>query len=184
MSLLPEGERNNIKKIPDEQLQDEVNLIIFTQETECEYCKETKRILDELSQVNSKIKVESYDLSRDQNKAMEYNIEKVPATILSGKNRNAKIRFFGLPAGHGFSTMLEDTMDISKGVSRLSPSTKENIKQITKQIHIQIFVTLTCPYCPSAVRFTHQIALENDLVTANMTEAVEYPQLAQKYNVT
>jgi len=180
VSLLSDEERANIKKILDEQLQDELNLLVFTQETECEYCKETRQILEELSQVNIKIKVESYDLLRDQNKAKEYNIERAPAIILSGKNRSTKIRFFGLPAGHEFSMLLEDMIDVSKGISRLSPLTKENIKQITKPIHIQVFVTLTCPYCPSAVRIAHQIALENDLVTADMIEAVEFPQLAQK----
>jgi glutaredoxin len=50
-------------------------------------------------------------------------------------------------------------------------------------IHIQIFVTPTCPYCAMAVRFGHQFALECERIKADMIESTEFPHLAQKYSV-
>lgn len=50
-------------------------------------------------------------------------------------------------------------------------------------IHIQVFVTPTCPYCPSAVRMAHKMALYSDKITADMVSALEFPYLADKYEV-
>jgi predicted DsbA family dithiol-disulfide isomerase len=33
------------------------------------------------------------------------------------------------------------------------------------------------------VRLAHQFAIENDLITADMVEATEFPHLAQRYSV-
>jgi len=33
------------------------------------------------------------------------------------------------------------------------------------------------------VRLAHQLALESDLITADMVEAIEFPHLANKYDV-
>jgi glutaredoxin len=48
---------------------------------------------------------------------------------------------------------------------------------------MQVFVTPTCPYCPQAVLLAHKMALESDLVTADMVEATEFPHLSMKYSV-
>jgi protein-disulfide isomerase len=54
---------------------------------------------------------------------------------------------------------------------------------VTEPVHIQVFVTPTCPYCPQAVFMAHQFAMENPLIRADMVEAIEFPQLANKYRV-
>jgi glutaredoxin len=48
---------------------------------------------------------------------------------------------------------------------------------------MQVFVTPTCPYCPRAVILAHHMALVSDKVTADMVEAQEFPEMAQKYKV-
>jgi predicted DsbA family dithiol-disulfide isomerase len=50
-------------------------------------------------------------------------------------------------------------------------------------VHIQVFITPTCPYCPAAVRTAHRFALLNENIRADMIEAIEFPHLAQKYQV-
>jgi glutaredoxin-like protein len=72
---------------------------------------------------------------------------------------------------------------VSGGESGLSQETKETVAGINTPVHIQVFVTPTCPYCPGAVRLAHQLALESDLITADMVEAIEFPHLANKYDV-
>lgn len=44
-------------------------------------------------------------------------------------------------------------------------------------------MTPGCPYCPAAVRLAHQLAIESDLITADMVEATEYPDLVRRYAV-
>ena len=49
--------------------------------------------------------------------------------------------------------------------------------------YLQVFVTPTCPYCPQAVRLAHKLAMESELITADMVEAIEFPHLSNKYHV-
>jgi alkyl hydroperoxide reductase subunit AhpF len=72
---------------------------------------------------------------------------------------------------------------ISTEKSGLSDETKNKLKAISKPAHIQVFVTLTCPYCSSAVAMGHRMAYESDNITADMVNAQEFPQLTQRYNV-
>jgi glutaredoxin-like protein len=182
MSLISEQERERVRQLFANKLQDEIRVIVFTKEHDCEYCKEAKQLMEELAQTIDKIKVESYDLTKDADKAKEYQVEITPAIIM-GKDDDMRIRFYGMPAGYEFRTILDDIIDISNGRSRLTDSTRESLKQIAKPVNIKVFITLTCPYCPSAVRTSHQMALENKSITAEAIDAMEFPQLAEKYGV-
>ena len=78
---------------------------------------------------------------------------------------------------------MEAIADVSQGATGLSAETKEKLKTIDTDIHIQVFVTPTCPYCPGAVRMGHMMALENDHIRADMVEAQEFMSLSRKYGV-
>lgn len=182
MSLIPDREREHLRKIFDEGLRDEVKLVIFTQEFECQYCKETRQLMEELTALSDKIKLELYDFQKDAEKAKELGIDKIPAIALIGR-RDYQIRFFGIPAGYEFSALIEDVVDVSRGTTRLSDRTREGLKAVNRPIHIQVFVTPTCPYCPKTARLAHQFAMENEFIRADTVEAAEFPHLAHKYNV-
>ncbi|RMG27296.1 MAG: glutaredoxin, partial [Methanobacteriota archaeon] len=118
----------------------------------------------------------------DKEVAEKYGIDKIPATIIMG-DKDYGIRFYGIPSGYEFSTLLEDIIMVSHRDSGLSPKTREKIAAIDTPLHFQVFVTPTCPYCPRAVLLAHQLAMENDNIVADMVEAIEFPQLSQKYHV-
>jgi len=183
LSLISKEDQDEIRKIFTERLREEVNVIIFTQEFECDYCKESRMLLTELAQLsNGKVKVQVYDFVRDNAKAQELKINKIPATVIMG-DKPYGIRYFGIPSGYEFSSLIDDIIDVSNRATRLSNSTKEKLKQINKPVNIQVFVTPTCPYCPRAVRLAHQFAMESQLIEADMIESIEFPQLANKYEV-
>lgn len=94
------------------------------------------------------------------------------------------VKFYGIPSGYEFTTLIQDILEVSKGETGLSEESKKEIAKIDKPLHIQVFVTPTCPYCPSAVHLAHQAAIENENIKADMIEAIEFPQLSQKYNVS
>ena len=104
------------------------------------------------------------------------------ATVIQAE-KDSGIRFYGIPSGYEFTSLLEDIIDVSKGDSGLSEASKALVKEIKQPVHLQVFVTPTCPHCPPAVRLAHKLALENEFVTADMVEATEFPHLAVKYNV-
>src|SRR3972149_2364267 len=65
-------------------------------------------------------------------------------------------------------------INVSKGATDLSEDTKTNI---------QVFVTLTCPYCPIAAGLAHKFAIESNKVKSDVIEVSEFPHLGQKYSV-
>lgn len=194
MQLLNEEVRDFTRKKFETELVNPVNLVYFMKEKsplivpgrepeeDCLYCPETKQLLEELSSLSDKIRLTVYDIEKEQSKASEFQVDKVPAIIVMD-NQDYGIRFYGIPSGYEFMSLLEAIVDVSRGETELSQKTKEALKKLDKEVNIQIFVTPTCPYCPMAVRLGHQMALESPMIKAAMIEATEFPQLAQQYEV-
>lgn len=182
MSLIAEEHKEHIKSQLAENLINPVRLIMFTQELECQYCVQTKQLVYELAALNDKIQAEVHDFVADAELAKQYGVDKVPAIVLLGA-KDYGIRFYGLPYGYEFQTLMSGLTIVSQGKTALSEETKAKIKSITTPVHIQVFVTLTCPHCPAAASMAHMFALENDLIRADAIDANEFPQLAIKYAI-
>jgi len=163
-----------------------VTLAVFTQEFECDYCKETRELAEELAGLsNGKVRVEVYDFVQDAAKARSLAIDKIPAiAVLEGSGEDHRIRFFGIPAGYEFASLLESIDMMSKGDSGLTPASREKLKGLASTVNLQVFVTPTCPYCPRAVVTAFRMAMESPHVTASMVEATEFPHLSNKYQVS
>ena len=109
-------------------------------------------------------------------------MEKIPATIVEGEE-DYGIRFYGIPGGYDFASLIHAIKTVSSQRSALSRETKARLKTIATPVHIQVFVTLTCPYCPMAVQMAHEMALDSPFITSDMVEAAEFPHLNHNYNV-
>ena len=73
---------------------------------------------------------------------------------------------------------------VSRRDSGLDPKTREYLKNLQQPLHLQVFVTPTCPYCPRAVLLAHQMAMENpQMILAEGVEATEFPDLASRFHV-
>ena len=97
--------------------------------------------------------------------------------------RDANVRFVGLPGGYEFSTLLADIVDVSRGRTGLSADTVAAVRAIETPVHLQVFVTPNCPYCPPVARIAHQLAMVNPLVLAEVIEANEFEALSARYRV-
>ena len=185
MSLLKEEDRKAIKEELS-GLQHAVTLLLFTQEFECQYCRESRQLAEEVSRLSDQVSLEVYDLQADADIAVQYGIDKIPALVVMRGGEEPKdfgIRFFGIPSGYEFGTFIEDIKIVGSGQSGLSEETKQELAALETPVHFQVFVTPTCPYCPRAVLLAHQMAMENDLIRADMVEAIEFPHLSTKYEV-
>jgi glutaredoxin-like protein len=182
MPIIQEKDREQIKKMFAGRLTNQVTLVNFTQELECQYCRENREIAEELAALSDKIAVQTYDFVKDKEKVRQYGVDKIPAMVVVGE-KDHHVKYYGVPAGYEFTSLIDDIIDVSQGTTRLSDSTRQKLKSIDKPVHIQVFITPTCPYCPEAVRTAHQFAMENELVRADMIESMEFPELSNKYSV-
>ncbi len=185
MPLLQEQDREFlIEKFAD--LQNPINLIVFTQEDDCQYCTETAELAAELTELSDKINLETVDYPSNMEMAAQYNVDKIPATVVMQGGDEAKdygIRYYGIPSGYEFSSYIEAISMVGAGESGLTAETKEWIAGLETPIELQVFVTPTCPHCPRAVVLAHQLAMESDFITGHMVEAIEFPELSTKYQV-
>lgn len=165
-----------------QSLDQPVKLVLFTSESDCQYCRETKQLLQEITALSDKLTLQVFDVQADRARAAEFHVDKTPAlVVMNGKDYG--IRHFGIPTGYEFGTLIHDIEMVSQGESGLKPATKAALAQVTEPLHFQVFVTPTCPYCPGAVITAHKMAMENPLIRADMVEANEFPELSEKYGV-
>ncbi len=182
--MIREQDRELIRKLFDEKLVNKVKIIFFTQNLNCDYCYDTERILNEISEISDKIILEKYNFIIDNQKVKEWDVDKTPAIVITDENESIKgIRYFGIPAGYELTSLIEDIIMVSTGDSGLSSRIKQKLAEINEKIHIMVFVTPSCPYCPRAVRTAHKFAFENKNIVADMVEAIEFPELSDRYFV-
>jgi alkyl hydroperoxide reductase subunit F len=160
-----------------------VKLVFFTQPNACPSCEQQLELLKEATSLSDKLELEVYDFVLHGDEARNFKIDKIPATAVIGK-KDYGIRFYGLTVGYEFTSLLEAILMVSTERSGLDPQVEALVKSINEPVHLQVMVTLTCPYCPRMVHTAHQFAFVNDEVRADMVEASEFPQLVQKYRVT
>ena len=150
MALISPEDRQTLQTLFAQELQDDVNVTYFTQlesvliipGQECSYCKETRELLEELTGISDKLHLTIKDFVRDEQEAQSLGITHIPAFVLQGHTKGA-VRYFGIPAGYEFSTLVEDLIDVSKGTTKLSEQTREALATVDQDLHIQVFVTPT-----------------------------------------
>jgi glutaredoxin-like protein len=182
MSLLPDDKKELLRNDFKEKLEDPVKIVMFTQELECRFCSDTRQLAQDMATLSDKISVEVYDFVANADKAKELGIDKIPALAIIGK-KDYGVRIYGIPFGYELQTLIEAIINVSRGKTDLSDKTKEILADIKAPVHIQVFVTLTCPHCPAAAAIAHKLAIENDMIKADVIDASEFPALAQKYTV-
>lgn len=150
MRILKDKDAEFIRRKFEQELVEDVRLVFFTQGEsgltvpgyECAFCAETRALLDDLRELSGKLHLEVYDFLLHEDAARTYHVDKIPAIALVGE-KDYGIRFYGIPSGYEFATLLEDIIDVSRRSTRLSPTTIERLSAIDKDVYIQVFVTPT-----------------------------------------
>jgi glutaredoxin-like protein len=182
MSLIPDDKKEVLRNDLKERMVDPVKIVMFTQEIECRFCSDTRQLVQELATLNDKITVDVYDFMADGDKAKEFKVEKIPALAIIGK-KDYGVRIYGIPYGYELQTLINAVVNVSRGTTDLSDKTKVILVDVKSPVHIQVFVTLTCPHCPVAASIAHKLAVESDMITADVIDSGEFATLAQKYAV-
>jgi glutaredoxin-like protein len=182
MSLIPDDKKDLLRNELKEKMENPVKIVMFTQEIECKFCSDTRQLAQEFATLSDKITVEVYDFMVNADKAKEYCIDKIPALAIIGA-KDYGVRIYGIPYGYELQTLIEAIVNVSRGRTDILDKTKAILAEVKAPVHIQVFVTLTCPHCPVAAAVAHKLAIESPMIRADVIDASEFPQLAQKYSV-
>ena len=189
--LIQEADQAKIKELFEKNLVDDVKLVMATHHKSelilpnkavCDLCTETEQLVTEVAELSDKISAEIIDFEQDEQKALDQGLDKIPGIAIMGK-KDYGVRTYGMPLQLEFTSFIEDIIDVSKGTTDLKDETKQRLAALDKDIHLQVFVTPQCPYCPRVVRMAHKMAIESDHIKADMVESMEFIALSQKYDV-
>ena len=189
-SLISEQDKTQLRRTFRKDLKRQVQLRLFTQKQslltipgrECPYCPQTELLMEELAGLTPKIALETVDFYGQPDIAREQGVTRIPAIVLSA-DETARVKFYGAPLGYEMATIVEDIKTISRGVSPLSMDSRKKLRQLNQDVHIQVFVTPTCTFCPAMARLAHALALESPRVKSDVIEIQEFPALGQAYGV-
>lgn len=170
------------------EMREPVQVLFFGSQDNCDYCNETRQLLEEVTALDEKLELSVYDLRAHADVASRFNVTNAPGIVIAARDetevKNLGVHFSGIPSGHEFSTLINDILIVSKRDSGLNEKTREFLRNLTQPLLLQVFVTPTCPYCPRAVLLAHQMAMENpQMIRAEGVEATEFPELASRFNV-
>lgn len=145
--LLNETITTQVKEMFADQLKQPVAVLFFNGDENCEYCEDTRQLLEEVLALSDKFSLKVYDLAADQELARQYHVDKAPGFVLAGQDgeqiKDYGIRFYGIPSGHEFSSLINDLILVSGRDSGLEEKTRQALKELQKPVHLQVFVTPT-----------------------------------------
>jgi len=141
MTMLKDEDKEQVQK-QLEELANPVQLVMFTQTVDCESCAETEALVEEVASLSDKVEAVIYDFVTDKKQADDYLVDKIPAIAVVGEKEYG-VRFYGIPMGYEFASLIEAIKNVSSGEPELSDTTKEALAEIDEPVHLQVFVTPT-----------------------------------------
>src|SRR5690348_9057641 len=105
MALISPEDQATLKTLFERELDQDVTITYFTQREsvlivpgqECAYCKETRELLEEVTDLSDKLHLVVKDFVRDEQEARNLGITRIPAFVLEGQSKG-RVRYFGIPA--------------------------------------------------------------------------------------
>ena len=150
MPIIAEKYQDTLKERLKRELKKDVTITLFTQRTlgltipgrECRHCDDTQKLMEELTALSPKLHLLTKDFYTSTEEARESGVERIPAIILTA-DATSNVRFFGIPLGYEFATILDDLVTLSRGVSPLTLESRKKLRRVKEDVHIQVFVTPT-----------------------------------------
>ncbi len=144
--MLDEKIREQVKQI-FAGLSEPVSVLFFGQKQDCDYCKSTRQLMEELVALSDKLLLQAYDVDEQPEIAAKYHVEHLPGIVITSPEgdtfKDYGIRYAGIPAGHEFTSIIRDLLMVSSRSSGLSNEVKEYLSTLEKPVHLQVFVTPT-----------------------------------------
>lgn len=179
--VIGRADSSEIREIFRSRLLRTVPLILFVRRKN-EAKGTALKLMRELVALTDRLDLQVLSLEEDQERATELGVVRAP-TLIVVAGAGSNVRYLGTPGGRQLGALIEDIVEVSSGGTPMEEGVRAMIRSIDRALTIRVFVTQFCPYSPMAVRSAHRFAMLNPLITAEMVETVEFPELAQEYGV-
>ncbi len=142
MALLGDEVTAQLKTV-FEQLKNPVRLAVFSQAMADPESEQVRRLMEELASAHDLLTTEPVNFVLDRERVEALGIVRTPAVAVLGAEKDYGVRFYGLPSGYEFGTLVDAIVDVSSGDSALSEPTRQALGALDKPVHVQVFSTPT-----------------------------------------
>lgn len=128
-------------------------------------------LINELSSMSSKIKVEKAQLPR------------TPSFSVNRPGEDTGVTFAGVPMGHEFSSLVLALLQVSGRPPKVDQSVIDRIKNLSGEYHFETYVSLTCNNCPDVVQALNMMSVLNPNITHTMIDGAAFKEEAESKNI-
>ncbi|MDK2849973.1 MAG: hypothetical protein PWP03_112 [Candidatus Woesearchaeota archaeon] len=182
MAILNEEIKSQVKELLS-GLDDQVTITLVKKASP--YLADIEGLVDEIAPLSEKVVLEKVEFNDEAKQ--KFGIEDGPALVISSENVKGRITYFGLPSGYEFGAFIEAIrLAGSKNVDMDSKLKQfvEDVEAKDKDVLLEVFVTPSCPHCPTSAYVAYKLARVCSKVTAHVYEATEFPELSNHYRVS
>src|SRR5690625_1431966 len=152
-----------------ELLEDDVLLKVSTGSDDVS--RDMLALVDELTALSSKIKVEKVEL------------ERTPSFSVNRVDEDTGIVFAGIPLGHEFTSLVLALLQVSGRPPKVEDEVKDQIKNLEGEYHFETYVSLTCQNCPEVVQALNMMSVLNPNVTHTMIDGAVNKEEVERLNI-
>src|SRR5262245_20781229 len=98
-----------------ERLSSPVRLAVFSQAMADPESEQVRRLVEELASVHVLLTAEPVNFVLDRERVEALGIARTPAVVILGAEKDYGVRFYGLPSGYEFGTLVDAIVDGSSG---------------------------------------------------------------------
>ncbi|WP_018662804.1 alkyl hydroperoxide reductase subunit F [Heyndrickxia acidiproducens] len=136
-----------------------------------EASRNTQELIDELTKMSPKIKVEKAQLKR------------TPSFSVNRPGEDTGITFAGVPMGHEFTSFVLALLQVSGRPPKIDQKVIDQIKNVKGEYHFETFVSLTCQNCPIVVQALNVMSVLNPNITHTMIDGSVFRDEAESKGI-
>jgi NADH-dependent peroxiredoxin subunit F len=133
--------------------------------------KEMLALLDELTAMSTKIKVENSQL------------ERTPSFSVNRLGEDTGVTFAGIPLGHEFTSFVLALLQVSGRAPKVDQKMIDQIKSIKGEYHFDSYISLSCHNCPDVVQALNVMSVLNPGISHTMIDGAAYKEEVDSKNI-
>ncbi|MBD8007667.1 alkyl hydroperoxide reductase subunit F [Bacillus norwichensis] len=133
--------------------------------------KDMLSLMDELTAMSSKIKVEKAAL------------ERTPSFSVNRLGEDTGITFAGIPLGHEFTSFVLALLQVSGRAPKVEQNVINQVKSLQGEYHFETYVSLSCNNCPDVVQALNVMSVLHPGISHTMIDGAAFKEEVESKGV-
>nr|WP_256439601.1 alkyl hydroperoxide reductase subunit F [Sporosarcina sp. 6E9] len=121
-------------------------------------------LMDELSSMSPRIKVEKTEL------------ERTPSFSVNRIGEDTGVTFAGIPLGHEFTSLVLALLQVSGRAPKVDQNLIDQVKNLEGEYHFESYISLSCQNCPEVVQALNVMSVLNPNITHTMIDGAAFKE--------